>query len=142
MPGSIDAQASAGCLAFLREYPGQVRIVAGIAELIEDLGLAGRRPATTERGDGRPSAQAPQPAPAAVLASLGPAERAVAGALLSGSATVDDLGRRSGLPVATVLGTLTLLELRGLATAAGGRYRLAGGLVGAGAVGMASVARP
>ena len=142
VPGSIDAQASAGCLAFLREYPGQVRIVAGIAELIEDLGLAGRRPATTERGDGRPSAQAPQPAPAAVLASLGPAERAVAGALLAGSATVDDLGRRSGLPVATVLGTLTLLELRGLATAAGGRYRLAGGLVGAGAAGMASVARP
>jgi DNA processing protein len=141
VPGSIDAPASAGCLAFLREYPAQVRIVAGIAELIEDLGLARRRRAPAETNHGRPPAQAPRAAPAAVLASLGPAERSVAGALLVGSATVDDLALRSGSPVATVLGTLTLLELRGLVTAAGGRYRLAGELVGASEVGIASVAR-
>ncbi|HLY13126.1 MAG TPA: DNA-processing protein DprA [Candidatus Limnocylindrales bacterium] len=130
VPGSIDAPASAGCLAFLHAYPDQVRIVAGIPDLIEDLHLSGQQtaPGTT---DG-PSSRAPQPAPAAVLASLGPAERAVAGALLAGSATVDDLARRTDLPVATVLGTLTLLELRALVTAAGGRYRLAGALLGAG----------
>jgi predicted Rossmann fold nucleotide-binding protein DprA/Smf involved in DNA uptake len=74
------------------------------------------------------------------MATLGPAERAVAGALLTGSATVDDLAGSAGLSVATVLSTLTILELRGLVTAAGGRYRLGGALVGAGPVIGASVA--
>ncbi|MEA2632066.1 MAG: processing protein, partial [Chloroflexota bacterium] len=40
VPGSIDAPASAGCLAFLREFPHDTRIVAGIPQLIDDLGLA------------------------------------------------------------------------------------------------------
>jgi DNA processing protein len=132
VPGSIDSPTSAGCLAFLREYPGQVRIVAGLAGLIEDLGLAGRPAVEAGGPDSRPSAMAPRPAPAAILASLGPAEAAVAGALLGGSATVDDLARAAGLPVATVLGTLTVLELRGFVTAGGGRYRLAGALAAAG----------
>lgn len=130
VPGSIDAPASAGCLAFLREYPGQVRIVAGIAGLIEDLGLAGRTAANWNSSTERPSAIAPGPSPAAILASLGAAERAVAAALAGGSATVDDLARSAVLSVATVLGTLTVLELRGLVTAGGGRYRLAGRLAG------------
>jgi DNA processing protein len=130
VPGPIDAQTSAGCLAFLREYPGQVRIVAGIAELIEDLGLAGRSPGEQPDLPGHPTSTARPPAPEAIMATLGPAERAVAGALLTGSATVDDLAGSAGLSVATVLSTLTVLELRGLVTAAGGRYRLAGGLLG------------
>ncbi len=152
VPGSIDAPMSAGCLAFLREYPGQVRIVAGLAGLIEDLGLAGRTSVSTDAEDAgratsapaiRPSSFAPRPAPEAVLATFGPAEAAVARALLGGSATVDDLARLAGLPVATVLGTLTVLELRGFVTAGGGRYRLAGGLAAAdpgGPAGLAAVA--
>ena len=36
----IDAPASAGCLAFLREFRDATRIVAGIPQLIDDLGLA------------------------------------------------------------------------------------------------------
>jgi DNA processing protein len=140
VPGSIDAPASAGCLAFLREYPGQVRIVAGIAELIEDLGLAGRT--ATDRGSpaDRPSALAPGLSTAAILASLGAAERVVAAALIGGSATVDDLAQAANLSVATVLGTLTVLELRGLVSAGGGRYRLAGSLAGAAPVGRVRVA--
>ena len=39
---------SAGCLAFLRAYPGEVRVVTGIAELLDDLGA--RRPATARSG--------------------------------------------------------------------------------------------
>jgi DNA processing protein len=132
VPASIDAPASAGCLAFLREYPGQVRIVAGIAELIEDLGLAGRAAGANGVISRRPSSVAPRPAPAAILAALGPAEAAVAEALIAGSATVDDLARTSSMPVATVLSTLTVLELRGLVTGGGGRYRLAGALAAAG----------
>ena len=140
VPGSIDAPASAGCLAFLREYPGQVRIVAGLAELIEDLGLAGRIRTEPVDDHGRPSALAPRPTPAAVLATLGPAESAVAAVLLDGSATVDDLALGANLPVATVLGTLTVLELRGLVSAGGGRYRLDGVLAGAAPVRTATVA--
>lgn len=147
VPGSIDAPASAGCLAFLREYPGQVRVVAGIPGLIEDLGLAGQgrgggagRSEGPSGGSGRPSPVAPGPSPAAILASLGPAEQAVATALVNGSATVDDVGRMTGLSVAVVLGTLTVLELRGLVNAGGGRYRLAGVLAAAAPVRPAAVA--
>lgn len=132
VPGSIDAPTSAGCLAFLREYPGQVRIVAGIAELIDDLGLAGAVSGQVAGQDasraGGPSSIGARPSPAAVLASLGPAEAAVATILADGSATIDDLARGSGFPVATVLGTLTVLELRGLACGGAGRYRLTGAL--------------
>jgi magnesium chelatase family protein len=131
VPGSIDAPTSAGCLAFLREYPGQVRIVAGIAELIEDLGLTDRADPHGRAAAERPSPFAPRPAPVAILATLGPAEAAVALALFEGSATVDDLARTSDLPVATVLGTLTMLELRGLVSGGGGRYRLEGPLAAA-----------
>ena len=42
VPGPIDDPAHAGCLAFLREFPGGARIVAGVPQLIEDLGLATR----------------------------------------------------------------------------------------------------
>ena len=59
----------------------------------------------------------------------------MAHALLDGSATVDDLGRTSGLAIASILGTLTMLELRGLVTSGGGRYRLAGPLAAAGPAG-------
>jgi DNA processing protein len=145
VPGPIDAPASVGCLAFLREYPGQVRIVAGIAELIEDLGLTGRAAGGDRVVNQRPSALAPRPAPAAILAALGPSEAAVAGALVEGSATVDDLARAADLSVATVLGTLTVLELRGLVTGGGGRYRLSGALAAAGAARrppVASVRQP
>lgn len=62
VPGPIDAPASAGCLAFLRAYPGEVRIVAGIAELIEDLGLAGRSEAHPTAAAGRPAQAARGPA--------------------------------------------------------------------------------
>ena len=39
VPGPISEPRSAGCLKWLREYAEQVRIVAGIPELIEDLRL-------------------------------------------------------------------------------------------------------
>ncbi len=40
VPGPLGAPASEGCLAFLREFPDGARIVAGIPQLIDDLGLA------------------------------------------------------------------------------------------------------
>jgi DNA processing protein len=124
VPGSIDAPASAGCLALLRAYPGEVRVVTGIAELLDDLELV------EPDGAGGPAAGA-GPSRAAVLALLGRSERAVAGALTDGATSVDELAERTGLAVPSVLGTLTLLEIRGLVVAAYGRYRAAGVLAGA-----------
>ena len=41
VPGPIDAPASAGCNGFLRDWPGLARIVSGIPQLLDDLGLMG-----------------------------------------------------------------------------------------------------
>ena len=147
VPGPFDAPTSAGCHAFLRNFPGQARVVAGVAELIEDLGLdaagstgaaeasylgAGRLgsgPSSSPRGAGR----------AAVMATLGPVELALAEQLVRGPATADQLSMRTSLAAASVLSALTLLELRGLARCAYGRYSPCGALAswsGAGSKGV------
>ena len=139
VPGPFEAPTSAGCHAFLRNFPGQARVVSGIAELVEDLELdgevedgtgAGAEPTSTEttRPVGAPSASVPGAGRAAVLASLGPAERALAEQLALGAATADQLALRTSLPGAAVLSALTLLELRGLVTSGYGRYSPSGSL--------------
>jgi len=138
VPGAIDAPMSAGCLALLRECPGEARIVTGIPQLLEDLGLTPsaalvRRPPGETRVRAR--AHPPAPAAAAVLATIGDVERRVAAALVAGLATVDELVAAVDLPVGAVLGALTLLEHRGLVTSAYGRYQPAGVLAGASAAG-------
>ena len=49
-------------------------------------------------------------------------------ALVAGNGTLDDLVGATGPESATVLGTITLLEMAGLATSTYGRYRAAGRL--------------
>jgi DNA processing protein len=116
VPGSIDSPMSAGCLRFLWTYPGQARIVAGVPELLADLGL------TDDESSERVAAAG------VLLTELGAVERALIDRLLQSAATVDDLVGACRLPVATVLGGLTLLEMRGLVSGAYGRYRAAGPL--------------
>jgi DNA processing protein len=118
VPGSLDAPASAGCLAFLREWEPEAHIVAGIPQLIADLGFA------------RPAAGARDAVAAATTQSLGTVEGAIAAELLAGRVTVDELVATTDLPVATVLTALMLLERRGLAVGIHGRYRPAGPLLG------------
>ena len=65
------------------------------------------------------------------MAILGRSEAAVAAALADGATTVDELADRTNLAVSTVLGTLTMLEIRGLVVSAYGRYRPAGILAAA-----------
>jgi DNA processing protein len=120
VPGAIDAHASAGCLAFLREFPHQTRIVAGIPQLIDDLGLADHLAAPGVTTDA-----------AATLADVGAAAGRLGRELLAGRATVDELVAATGWPVASVLAGLTLLERRGLAIGVHGRFRPAGGLAAA-----------
>jgi len=116
-PGPVDTPTSAGCLAFLREHWGAARIVAGIPELVDDLGLIGA------------SAEGPR---TVAHVELGSVERALADALADGASTTDELVRTVRQPVATVLGGITVLEMRGLVVSAYGRHRLAGRLAGAG----------
>jgi DNA processing protein len=113
VPGAIDAPASAGCLAFLREWWPAARMVAGIPHLIADLGYAG-------------ATGTPEPAPAvarAALQELGATPTLIAGAMLRGHATVDELTAVTDLPVGAVLAALALLEGRGLVVGIHGRYR-------------------
>jgi DNA processing protein len=116
VPGRLDDPAVAGCLAFLREAGPEARIVPGIAELIEDLGLLAERspavPASRDVG----------------IAALPAAEQTVSAALLAGHGSVDELVAATGLAGAAILGSLTRLELRGLAVETFGRYRPAGSL--------------
>ena len=136
VPGPFDAPTSAGCHAFLRNFPGQARVVAGIAELIEDLGLEAAGPtgvAAASYPDAGRVGSGPSSAPrragrAAVMATLGPVELALAEQLVSGPATADQLSMRTSLAAASVLSALTLLELRGLARCAYGRYSPCGAL--------------
>lgn len=118
VPGPLDSRASEGSLAFLREFGELTHVVAGIPQLIADLGY------TRDAGTG---------SDALAIASaqeLGITEAVIARALVAGHATVDELVAVSDLPIATVLAALTLLQRRGLARGAHGRYRPAGTLVG------------
>ncbi len=54
VPGRLDDPAVAGCLAFLREAGPEARIVAGIGELIEDLGLLQELPEAVGQGGAGP----------------------------------------------------------------------------------------
>jgi len=127
VPGPIGAPASAGCLSFLRSFPGPARVVCGIPELLEDLGLVAvsGQPASASGG---PGPTAPAAGPSAALALLGPMERAVAEIIAVRSATADELAARTGLPGEAVLGALTMLELQGLVFGSFGRYVAAGPL--------------
>ena len=120
VPGPIDAPASAGCLAYLREFPDRTRIVAGIPQLIADLGLADRLAEPRVRPD-----------VAATLADVGSVAGRLGREIVNGRATVDELVAVTDWPVATVLAALTMLERRGLVVGIHGRYRPAAGLAAA-----------
>jgi DNA processing protein len=136
VPGRLDDPAVAGSLAFLREAGPEARVVAGVPELLMDLGLipaSGVAPSaagpgsSTLRGRDAPG-DAPAPTLDAVLAMLGPVERVVAREVAAGRGSVDELVAATGGPGAMVLGALTSLEVRGLVLETFGRYRAAGPL--------------
>ncbi|HET7182333.1 MAG TPA: hypothetical protein VFI15_08900, partial [Candidatus Limnocylindrales bacterium] len=138
VPGPIDAPASAGCNGFLRDWHDLAKIVSGIPQLLDDLGLAAEA--------GLPVLRAPDPAPAhgtaivsprvkqpsasSVLRTSEPAERAVAEAIVHGAVTADELVAVTRLSIGAVLGALTRLESRGLVRAIHGRYEPVGPLAG------------
>jgi DNA processing protein len=140
VPGRLDDPAVAGCLAFLREAGPEARIVAGVPELLEDLGLLAAAVAAPgggalARGLGGTGRAPGRPVPVsieAVLATLGPMERTVAREVAAGRSEVDELVAATGQRGAVVLGALTALELRGLVLDVFGRYQAVGALAAAG----------
>jgi DNA processing protein len=149
VPGAIDAPMSAGCLGFLRDWPGAARIVSGIPQLLDDLGLPG---AAALPGLDQPRVRA---LPASPSASIQPAsaratvtaidvrDEPIAVALAGGAVTVDELVAVTKLSVASVLAGLTRLEAAGLARNRYGRYTPEGSLaLGGGASRQRARARP
>ena len=123
VPGPVDEPRSAGCLELYRAFPGEVRLVTGIPELLVDLGFDA---AASDRG----AATGRSPSLSTLLVELGATAREVAEALVAGHGSIDELVVEIGHEPATILSAITLLEMRGLATSTYGRYRPAGRLAG------------
>jgi len=129
VPGQIDAPTSAGCNGFLRDWHGLARIVSGIPQLLDDLGLLAEAALPGPRSNGvvvRSTVELPSAS--AVLSGRDAAQVAVAEALVHGAVTVDELVAVTRLTIATVLGALTRLEATGLARPVHGRYEPLGPL--------------
>jgi DNA processing protein len=135
VPGSIDALTSAGCNGFLRDWPGLARIVSGIPQLLDDLGLlaaAALVPPPASKRDRAGSRSTVAPATTgAVLVGRTPVEHAVGEALVHGAVTVDELVAITRNSLGDVLRALTRLEAGGLVRATYGRYEPAGQLAAA-----------
>ena len=132
VPGSIDAPTSAGCNGFLRDWHGLARIVSGVPQLLDDLGLLAEAALDAPRLNGvvvRSTVELPSAA--AVLSGRDAAQVAVAEALVHGAVTVDELVAVTRLTIAAVLGALTRLEAAGLAQPIHGRYHPIGPLAAA-----------
>ena len=111
VPGSIFSSASAGTNALLRD--GRAKAVCTAADLFGTLGLQATRPAPAPRETPRP---------------LSENERLVLSCLGAKAQGVEELGVKSGLPTAALLGVLMKLELAGrVSCLPGKRYILRGG---------------
>jgi DNA processing protein len=135
VPGSIDEPMSAGCLGFLRDWPGAARIVSGIPQLLDDLGLPGAaalpelsRPAAIRSLPATPTATVKSASARATVVTIDPRDEEIAVALAGGAVTVDELVAVTSLTVAAVLAGLTRLEAAGLARNRYGRYTPEGSL--------------
>jgi predicted Rossmann fold nucleotide-binding protein DprA/Smf involved in DNA uptake len=139
VPGSIDAPTSAGCNGFLREWGGAARVVSGIPQLLDDLGLFGAAALDAAVEAGRPaspggvviSAKVRLPSVRSVLSGRDPAQRDVAEAIVHGAVTADELVAVTRHSLGEVLRALTRLETSGLVHARQGRYEPLGALAGA-----------
>jgi DNA processing protein len=120
VPGRIGDTKSVGCLELLHES-SDARIVPSVEGLLHDLDLRvkpGEEPPNSPSG--RTSRKRPLRLDRLGLSSV---EARLAELLRTDGHPVDDLVAATGLPVATVLGALTMLETRALVGSAYGRYR-------------------
>ncbi|HEY4226881.1 MAG TPA: DNA-processing protein DprA [Candidatus Limnocylindrales bacterium] len=139
VPGPIDAPTSAGCNGFLRDWHDLARIVSGVPQLLDDLGLMGEAglpgggpaPADDDGAGVVITSRVRPPTARAMLSGRSQSEQAVAEALVHGAVTVDELVAVTRQSLGEVLRALTRLEAIGLARATHGRYEPAGPLAAA-----------
>lgn len=141
VPGSIEAPESAGCLAWLREYAGLTRIVSGVPQLLEDLGLAASAafPAASAASPGSTGGELTRsgmrprehnvsgPSSEAVALDLPKREGLIVRAMATGATTADELAAVTNLPIGMVLAGLTVLEAKGVVVGAYGLYQFGPG---------------
>lgn len=109
VPGPITSMASAGCHALVRSG---AELVTRSDEIVEIVGRAGEFAEDPDR-------------PTDILDALSDAELQVYEALPGrGVRTADEIAVAAGLPAATVLGPLAMLEIAGLVQRDEGRWRL------------------
>ena len=101
MPGPITSALSEGAHYLIRL--GAAKLVSGAEDVLEELDL--RRLAVKRE--------------AREIVASDPTEAVLLGRLSADAVHVDELARASGLPIAVVSGTLTLMELKGMARSVG-----------------------
>jgi DNA processing protein len=110
VPGPITSAASVGCHALIRS---RAILVSRAEEIVELVGRMGEFPPDHER-------------PASEVDDLSDVELTVFDALpRRGSRTLEEIAVVAGLPVADVIGPLTMLDLRGLVIQEDGCWKLA-----------------
>lgn len=113
VPGPVTSGASVGCHRLLRD--GGAILVTRAEEVIELVGRMGELP-PVEAG------------PATPLDGLTDAERRIYDALPKrGARSADEVAVAAGIPAYQVVGPLAMLEMAGLVTHEGGRWRMARG---------------
>lgn len=113
VPGAITGPLSDVPHALIRDGAALIR---GVVDVLETLGLA---PARSPKGVPHPDGE---PAPTGLTED----ERRVLELVPGTPATLDAVARSAGVDPARALRVLGALELRGLVTVDGGRYRRAG----------------
>ena len=136
VPGTLDDSGVAGCLAFLRDFSGLTRVVAGVPQLLEDLGLAAAAALAPDaarstssgglsgsnQGMRPPERHVTGPSVDAVVMDMPDREGRLVRAIAAGASTTDELAAVARLPIGAVLAGLTVLEGRGVVISAYGRY--------------------
>jgi DNA processing protein len=101
VPGNIFSNSSKGCHALIQQG---AKLVRSAADIIEELNLA----VTCQQLEFK------------ALLPENDTEKAIVAVLRPGPMHIDDISRGTGLPAAVIGGTLTMMELKGLAQSLGG----------------------
>ncbi len=112
VPGPVTSAMSVGCHETLREHP-RVRLVTGLAHVLEEVGRIGADLAPPARGPHRPHDDLDEES-----------ARALEAVPRRGVASAEELAARAGIDLRTVMRRLTLLEHLGLVVRRDGGYAL------------------
>lgn len=114
LPGRVDSNASNGCHKIIRE--GWAALVTGVTDILDSLGETGQLLKGASEASDEPAAS-----PATVdTAGMSDAQRMLFEAIGRDATPIDNVVRRTGLPVAQINADLTLFQLRGLIERTGG----------------------